>query len=1166
MSWLTNTLKNRRMMVAIGFTLLILLILIIGALRLGDSGERLLTLTERILCIVLVLLVALMLFMYERMQEISSAKGMEQAFFSQAEDQKQSLTPSKRREIEAFQKKLEAAIDALKRSKIGRGRRGAAALYALPWYLMIGPPGGGKSTAIKNSGLDFPAGVPKDDEVYGVGGTRNCEWFLSTEAILLDTAGRFVSVDEDREEWLTFLDILKKYRRKKPINGVLVGFSVKDLLEADAETLDQQAKKIRERIDELSKRLGIHFPVYLVFTKSDLLDGFADFFGDMNSREREQIWGCTYTQEQMKAAAADPRAVFNEELQTLLDSLTEMRTARLHSAVKRRRVFLFPLQLAAVREKMAHFVGRLFQPNPYQDNPVCRGYYLTSATQNEGVPLDRAVEAISREFGLPPLSAASEAETAADIKHYFIRDLFTNVVIPDQNFLIGGTSRMAQAQRRLRLATMAGAALVLALFIIGVSFDYNNSKNSMNALNAAADSLRGVNAGSADYFDRLQGLRAQLTRQESQSIFGLGMGRRGTVSPPAYKLYFDRLMPFAGQQLHGQLAARLNRVSNNLPGADLGSAYDDLKAYLLLTREHRRMYEERHKIFLKEKFLGLLDPQLSSSAQSDAEFFASHFAEAVEEKWLGAFPANEATIAGAREVLGKPNVYNHYQLLKGQVKDVPAVSFAESSLRSPHRVAGVYTLAGWNAMEELIRQPLGKYNEEQQWVLGSQAAQATNSNSQAMTAQLKKLYFNDYAKEWGKFLREVEYEPFANPDDAAEELSLFSDSENSPIRKLLQQVAKETRFADWPEFVPDRIANSLAKLFGSDNPNVRLFAGIQVLARGDKPENLNAILSQYAALSGEMKKLSQDPTGSKAKDCAAGAVNESGALPGALNTIQSRLDQQNRETREALSLLFEKPVTMAWDLVLRQARGYLNDYWRNEVYNSQQQQKMEGFYPFNRNAKNSIAPSDLASFVGSQNFMALKNELKPFFRTDNFSQPKVWAGQSIGLSGEAQRAFQQGQAVANAMIQGNDIGFSFTILMRKPKARDKIDRIDVTFDGTPKPFEVSQQNAQPGQTFDLAGKKLAGGAKLQLWNRRWPRPDELVFERSFDGAWGWLKLIDEWNRRPVARNSDAEYLCEWTVTSRDGNPIQMSCTITANGSPNPLTLGFFNFRFPAQLF
>ena len=33
---------------------------------------------------------------------------------------------------------------------------GATSLYRLPWYVIIGPPGAGKTTALINSGLDFP--------------------------------------------------------------------------------------------------------------------------------------------------------------------------------------------------------------------------------------------------------------------------------------------------------------------------------------------------------------------------------------------------------------------------------------------------------------------------------------------------------------------------------------------------------------------------------------------------------------------------------------------------------------------------------------------------------------------------------------------------------------------------------------------------------------------------------------------------------------------------------------------------------------------------------------------------------------------------------------------------------------------------------------------------
>ena len=65
---------------------------------------------------------------------------------------------------------------------------GKAALYELPWYMVIGNPAAGKSSAVLHSGLKFPFMEQTNKlSVKGVGGTRNCDWFFSTEGILLDT-------------------------------------------------------------------------------------------------------------------------------------------------------------------------------------------------------------------------------------------------------------------------------------------------------------------------------------------------------------------------------------------------------------------------------------------------------------------------------------------------------------------------------------------------------------------------------------------------------------------------------------------------------------------------------------------------------------------------------------------------------------------------------------------------------------------------------------------------------------------------------------------------------------------------------------------------------------------------------------------------------------------
>jgi type VI secretion system protein ImpL len=116
--------------------------------------------------------------------------------------------------------------------------------------------------------------------VQGVGGTRNCDWFFTTDGILLDTAGRYSVYEADRAEWFSFLDLLRRHRRRAPINGIIIAVSVAELAGGSPEASIELAKSLRTRVQELTERLGVHAPVYVVFTKADLIAGFADFFHD----------------------------------------------------------------------------------------------------------------------------------------------------------------------------------------------------------------------------------------------------------------------------------------------------------------------------------------------------------------------------------------------------------------------------------------------------------------------------------------------------------------------------------------------------------------------------------------------------------------------------------------------------------------------------------------------------------------------------------------------------------------------------------------------------------------------------------------------------------------------------------------------------------------------
>ena len=274
--------------------------------------------------------------------------------------------------------------------------------------MIVGPPGAGKTTALRQSGLAFPALDPRSGGgMRGIGGTRNCDWWFTNEAILLDTAGRYATEADDYDEWTAFLDTLKRYRSAKPINGVLVAVSVTDLAEAREDQVDAMAKRLRARIDEIATRLQMLVPVYVIFTKVDLVAGFVEMWGDLRKSERGQIWGVTFPL--AGAERRDPGKAFEPEMDLMIEALHARALRRVgmeRQPELRPRIYQFPLEVAALKNTLVEFVGSLLQPNTYRDTPILRGVYFTSGTQ-EGRPIDRVIGQMMRAFNLgAPMVAA----------------------------------------------------------------------------------------------------------------------------------------------------------------------------------------------------------------------------------------------------------------------------------------------------------------------------------------------------------------------------------------------------------------------------------------------------------------------------------------------------------------------------------------------------------------------------------------------------------------------------------------------------------------------------------------------------------------------------------------------------------------------------------------
>lgn len=546
-------LANKKLASALGFLILIGLVWGFGRFVGLPSVEA------RLTVILGVMLVWIAVLLVGRLLTERAGALLEKVLRRQTDDAVIAASADQRRDVAQLRQRLLGAIDTLKGSQLGKSS-GKAALYELPWYMIIGHPAAGKSSAILYSGLDFPFGDKQ--AIQGVGGTRNCDWFFTTEGVLLDTAGRYSTQLEDRPEWLEFLKLLKKYRSKAPSNGILVAVSFPELLQHNSEQFSIYARQVRERINEIDDAFGIKVPIYLVFTKIDLLGGFAQFFEDISDEERQAVWGATLSHDQGREF--DAVRVVGQQFDLLQQGLVQMgfdKLANNRGNVNRPALFAFPIEFNGLRTAVCKFVELLFQDDPYHSKPLLRGFYFTSALQ-EGDPKLAVGQRISNIFDLSLRGGVGMSRPASN--SFFLRSLFRDVIFPDQHLV---TQQIKPTGTRLRLAGMALGLLCLALVAGGLSWSFIGNQKLVASAAEELQVARGL-VQSGDLSDRLKGLQVLQLRIEQLYNYrqagyplklGLGLYQGAEIERTLRKEYFtgvhDVMLGPVKASLEGTLAS-----------------------------------------------------------------------------------------------------------------------------------------------------------------------------------------------------------------------------------------------------------------------------------------------------------------------------------------------------------------------------------------------------------------------------------------------------------------------------------------------------------------------------------------------------------------------------------------------------------------------------------
>ncbi len=786
------------------------------------------------------------IFLVRRIRAIRAARALEKAIAQQAQEQALNARPEDRAEIQALHKQFQEGIDALKRSKLGSGKSGDRALYDLPWYVMVGPPGAGKTTALRHSGLSFPFLDPSGGGVRGVGGTRNCDWWFTNDAILLDTAGRYTTEESDHDEWIGFLEQLLKYRYHKPINGVIVAISVSDLLDASDEQIQEMSAKVRSRIDEMQANLKMLVPVYVTFTKIDLVAGFVEFFGDLKKSERNQAWGATFKLDADKSA---PGKLFDEEFDLLVEKL-HMRTLRRMTTERNRttkeKTYQFPLEFAAIKRNLSDFLQGAFAPGSAGPSaPILRGFYFTSGTQ-EGKPLDRIVGAMGRAYGLK-VAEPEESDQPKEAKSYFLKDVFTGIIFPDQD-VAARTEAEIRRRRSQRLLGAAAAIAVGVLFATPAVVSFVNNRELVDETEQVTTEAGTIDwnesKGALGKIDKLQRLRAHTEKLDAWHeegppfSYGWMMYQGDKLYEPTRAQYIAAL----NRGFVGPVRTKLEQKLQGATGAKYINDYNNLKSYILLNdREHLQEHAEWQIGRLTGVWAEILREQSDAGgdlSENDLKYLlephVQFYVTFQKEGKIEGAETQPAIIERTRDILTRVGplqaLYERFvTVLIDQKFDeagpstsdnlkYPPVTVADvfadrqevlSVLRSRTKeregkwfeVQGPYTARGHEQVLKSLKEG-EKLLDREKWVVPlTQEEKLRGDRIKRELERVRQDYDQEYIRQWVEFFRDIDVAvPQTNREAVAEYRVLTAP--DWPYLRLLQALGDNTQFASTKKALP----------------------------------------------------------------------------------------------------------------------------------------------------------------------------------------------------------------------------------------------------------------------------------------------------------------------------------------------------------------------------
>lgn len=1077
--------------------------------------------------------------------------------------------------------------------------------YSLPWYLTLGAPQSGRSSLLRKSGLPYPVANESYQQIEQ-GDDELCQFWFSKNAVIIDSHDNLLTeTTEDSVPQRVFselLDLLKQYRRKQPLNGVLLCVDLNELLHMSEKQRANRVHLLRTQLQILNNRLGIQCPIYVCFTKADLVSGFSEYFADLDAAEREQAFGFTLPFNPNRDSVRD----FSEEYDKFVERLNEQLLKQLQACKDTRHAALvnnFPAQMQNIKATLQQFLVDVFEENHYQQAHAVRGAFFTSSLQ-QGVPFDCLEQASEKTYGI---SVVNEQENKGETT-YFINGLFEKIIFPEQEILLFNKlqSKRQSIWRYGSFVFTAGVILLFA-YLWGNSFMYN--KEALQMVNNSIADFQAIPANIKEKNSRLIHVLPMLNElREMRAVFdpetdprkmrwGLYQGNK--IDVVAEEIYRKNLSVYF---LPYVVDVAVSELKN--PKAPANQTYNALRVYLMLANP-----EKMSPQFVENWLHTYWRKQYPDQNGRVASLVAN--LNAFLQMKIKPITIDKTLVAQARLRLRDTTQAqrDYFELQELAAVSQSAQLYISNGLNLDFNqvfgkqaaklsVPALYTFKGYNEIYKVQLQKVLENEGYSDWVLGEYAQKSLNDegDSTEIAEQVRKFYMSDYISHWTSIIDGLKVQKFDSLNQAKNVLSIVS-AANSPIFEVLSTINTNTvlnpkasasgggALAKTGQFLKDnkRLVKavqpkSVKKVTGKarrftpkgkkgggkvsdiENPMERTPVGAHfapldnLLATSGEGEKAQ---SAYTKIEEALQKLTEFIT----------EINNSpNKNERAYQLVIKRMESGDSNDDPITQLLEQakaapQPVkgwltTIAestWGALLSSAGDYISDRYQKELY-PDYQKTIENRFPFFVSGKDEVSISTFTEFFAAEGeFEKFFNKyLLPFV---DVSQPKwVWKpidGQTLPFSNNVLAQLQRATQIKTAFFGEDGKTLKVSYLLKVNSLSASLQSADLNLNGD---SLVYRHGPKRTVTFTWPKETMQNLYSLSLVNLS--NGTKSYTER---GVWGAFKLFQLGNAQTNSRNTNIALSFAFGKST-------VSYQLQAETTINPFSPELLpQFRLPAKL-